>query len=117
MSQNNRINPEVLQKICPDILNRADVGAVSPVDLVRKRLFPGRHQERTALACVGHIDAGARPGVSTVDAARTRQLEKENAELRRANARLAAGAEGGWNSCWKKYALIRHGFRKADRMI
>lgn len=39
------------------------------------------------------IDAGARPGVSTVDAARMRQLEKENAELRRANAilRTAAG--------------------------
>jgi transposase len=34
------------------------------------------------------IDAGARPGVSTAEAARVRQLEKENAELRRANAIL-----------------------------
>jgi transposase len=34
------------------------------------------------------IDAGQRPGVSTADAARIRQLEKENAELRRANAIL-----------------------------
>jgi transposase len=34
------------------------------------------------------IDAGARPGVSTADSARIRALEKENAELRRANAIL-----------------------------
>ena len=34
------------------------------------------------------IDAGVRPGVSTADAGRIKQLEKENAELRRANAIL-----------------------------
>lgn len=34
------------------------------------------------------IDAGARPGTTTADAARIRQLERENAELRRANAIL-----------------------------
>ena len=34
------------------------------------------------------IDQGLRPGVSTGDAARVRELEKENAELRRANAIL-----------------------------
>ena len=34
------------------------------------------------------VDAGVRPGVSTADAARIKQLEKENAELRRANAIL-----------------------------
>jgi transposase len=34
------------------------------------------------------IDAGRRPGVTTVDAARIRQLERDNAELRRANAIL-----------------------------
>jgi transposase len=34
------------------------------------------------------IDAGQRPGVSTAEAARVKQLEKENAELRRANAIL-----------------------------
>ena len=34
------------------------------------------------------IDAGKRPGASTADAARIRQLERENAELRRANAIL-----------------------------
>ena len=34
------------------------------------------------------IDTGQRPGVTTADAARIRQLEKENAELRRANAIL-----------------------------
>ena len=34
------------------------------------------------------IDTGQRPGVSTADATRIRQLEKENAELRRANAIL-----------------------------
>jgi transposase len=34
------------------------------------------------------VDAGGRPGVSTLDAARVRQLERENAELRRANAIL-----------------------------
>ena len=34
------------------------------------------------------IDAGARPGVSTADAARIKALERENAELRRANAIL-----------------------------
>jgi len=34
------------------------------------------------------IDTGKRPGTSTADAARIRQLERENAELRRANAIL-----------------------------
>jgi transposase len=34
------------------------------------------------------IDAGQRPGLSTAESARIRQLEKENAELRRANAIL-----------------------------
>lgn len=34
------------------------------------------------------IDAGRRPGVTTADAARIRQLERDNAELRRANAIL-----------------------------
>jgi transposase len=34
------------------------------------------------------IDAGTRPGVSTADAARIKALERENAELRRANAIL-----------------------------
>jgi transposase len=34
------------------------------------------------------IDTGQRPGTTTVDATRIRQLEKENAELRRANAIL-----------------------------
>jgi transposase len=34
------------------------------------------------------IDSGARPGVSSADSARMRALEKENAELRRANAIL-----------------------------
>src|SRR5215469_12098584 len=34
------------------------------------------------------VDAGLRPGVSTSEAARIRELEKENAELRRANAIL-----------------------------
>jgi transposase len=34
------------------------------------------------------IDVGKRPGVTTADAARIRQLERENAELRRANAIL-----------------------------
>jgi transposase len=34
------------------------------------------------------VDAGIRPGLSTEERARIRQLEKENAELRRANAIL-----------------------------
>jgi transposase len=34
------------------------------------------------------IDAGTRPGVSTADSARVEALEKENAELRPANAIL-----------------------------
>jgi len=34
------------------------------------------------------VDAGQRPGTTTADAARIRQLERENAELRRANAIL-----------------------------
>ena len=34
------------------------------------------------------IDAGTRPGVSTADAVRIKALERENAELRRANAIL-----------------------------
>jgi transposase len=34
------------------------------------------------------VDAGLRPGVTTSESARIRDLEKENAELRRANAIL-----------------------------
>src|SRR5579863_1459515 len=34
------------------------------------------------------IDAGTRPGVSTAESTRMKALEKENAELRRANAIL-----------------------------
>jgi len=34
------------------------------------------------------VDAGQRPGATTADAARIRLLERENAELRRANAIL-----------------------------
>jgi transposase len=34
------------------------------------------------------VNSGSRPGTTTADAARIRQLEKENAELRRANAIL-----------------------------
>ena len=34
------------------------------------------------------VDSGSRPGTTTADVARIRQLEKENAELRRANAIL-----------------------------
>ena len=34
------------------------------------------------------VDAGVRPGVTTSESARIRELEKENAELRRANAIL-----------------------------
>jgi transposase len=34
------------------------------------------------------VDSGKRPGTTTADAARIRQLERENAELRRANAIL-----------------------------
>jgi transposase len=34
------------------------------------------------------IDAGARPGLTTAESARVKQLERENAELRRANAIL-----------------------------
>jgi transposase len=39
------------------------------------------------------IDAGDRPGTTTAESARIRQLERENAELRRTNAilRTAAG--------------------------
>ena len=39
------------------------------------------------------VDAGVRPGVTTAESARVRQLERENFELRRANAilRTAAG--------------------------
>src|SRR5260370_3912768 len=36
------------------------------------------------------IGNGSRPGTTTADAARIRQLEKENAELRRANGALRA---------------------------
>jgi len=38
------------------------------------------------------IDAGGRPWVSTADAARVKALERENAELRRANDILKAAA-------------------------
>jgi transposase len=34
------------------------------------------------------VDSGKRPGTTTADAARIRRLERENAELRRANAIL-----------------------------
>ncbi len=38
------------------------------------------------------IDAGAKPGVTTVDAARIRDLEQENRELKRANAILRSAS-------------------------
>ena len=38
------------------------------------------------------VDAGARPGGSSEDAAELKQLTRENAELRRANAILKAAA-------------------------
>ena len=38
------------------------------------------------------IDTGARPGVTTEEAARIKALERENAELRRANEILKAAA-------------------------
>ena len=38
------------------------------------------------------IDAGARPGTNTAEAARIRELERENAELRRANEILKAAS-------------------------
>ena len=36
----------------------------------------------------GPVDQGVRPGVTSQEQVRVRQLEKENAELRRANAIL-----------------------------
>ena len=38
------------------------------------------------------VDAGRRPGVSTADAAKVRQLERENRELKRANEILLAAS-------------------------
>jgi transposase len=38
------------------------------------------------------IDAGARPGVTSEEAAEVRRLKRENAELKRANAILKAAA-------------------------
>jgi transposase len=38
------------------------------------------------------IDAGRRPGVPTADAARARELERENRELKRANEILLAAS-------------------------
>lgn len=38
------------------------------------------------------IDSGSRPGISTVDAQRIAQLERENKELRRANDILKAAS-------------------------
>lgn len=38
------------------------------------------------------VDAGARPGVSTEEAAEIKQLKRENAELRRANSILKSAS-------------------------
>jgi transposase len=38
------------------------------------------------------VDAGARPGVTSAEAARIKELEKENRELRRANEILKSAA-------------------------
>ena len=38
------------------------------------------------------VDAGSRPGVTSEEAAEIRQLQRENAELRRANAILKAAS-------------------------
>lgn len=55
------------------------------------------------------IDAGERPGTTTSDAARIKQLEAENRELKRANEILLEGSSRpsrprptlrGSNSCW-----------------
>ena len=38
------------------------------------------------------VDAGSKPGVTTADAARIRELEQENRELKRANAILKSAS-------------------------
>lgn len=43
------------------------------------------------------IDSGRRPGVTSADHARIRQLEKENAELRRANEILKTASRRQWS--------------------
>jgi len=49
-------------------------------------------RDAAAVGARAETDAGERPGLTTDDRARMKQLEKENAELRRANEILKAAS-------------------------
>ena len=66
------------------------------------------------------IDAGAKPGLSTDQARRLKELEAENRELRRANAILkTGGCRANGHHCWFRAASVRIGLpghgRQASR--
>ena len=64
------------------------------IQRVADQLGIGTESLRTWVRQAG-IDAGERPGTTSSDAARIRELEQENRELRRAND--MAGSDGGRN--------------------
>lgn len=61
------------------------------VDRVARQLGVGSESLRGWVA-QAEVDAGRRPGLSSEDAARIAELERENRELRRANAILRSAA-------------------------
>ncbi len=71
---------------------RAELGtSQGTVRRVAQQLGYGVESVRTWVRQSG-VDRGETPGVSTADAARIKQLEQENRELRRANAILRSAS-------------------------
>jgi transposase len=66
-------------------------GALARVARVADQLGINRETLRNWVR-QAEVDAGQRPGTSTADAQRIAELERENAELRRANGILKAAA-------------------------
>ena len=65
-------------------LRRADPADTGVVARVARQLGVGVESLRTWVKQT-EIDSGSRPGTTTADAARIKELEQENRELRRAN--------------------------------
>jgi transposase len=72
-------------------LRRADPADRGVITRVARQLGVGPESLRGWIK-QDDVDAGARPGLTTAEAVRIAQLEKENRELRRANEILQAAA-------------------------
>ena len=72
-------------------IRKSDGGGRGAIARVADQLGINRETLRAWVRQV-EVDAGARPGTSSMDAARIAELERENRELKRANEILKAAA-------------------------